>query len=150
MSLNFEDLSGFLKDNSKKAVEKAKIAANTAKLTADIKSEELKLRTAYAEIGKLFCDQVEGEVDEAFVPLLQKVNESKAKIVELESQQQKAKGLCTCPECGANSPEDSKYCTNCGAELKNCHSEVVDSEPTAQTTTNFADESDFESSDTDE
>ncbi|KIR01261.1 hypothetical protein P261_00075 [Lachnospiraceae bacterium TWA4] len=146
MSLNFEDLGDFFKDNSKKAVQMAKDVANTARITADIKSEELKLRSTYAEIGKLFCEHAEGEVDEAFVPLLQKVTECKAKIADLEAQQQKVKGMCICKECGAKSPEDSKYCTNCGAELVKEEAEVVDDFDNidAKKTQNFAEEDDFE------
>lgn len=116
--MRLDDLSGFIVENGKKAVDKAKEAASYAKITADIKAEEVKLRSMYAEIGKLFCEQETGEVDEAFIPLIEKVSQIKMNISSMEIELQKTKGVLICPECGASASLDSKYCNKCGAEFK--------------------------------
>lgn len=122
--MRLDDLSGFIVENGKKAVDKAKEAASCAKLTADIKGEEAKLRSAYAEIGKLFCEQEKGEIDEAFIPLMEKVAQIKVNISSLNIELQKAKGAFVCPDCGALASLDSRYCSKCGAEFQHMKEDV--------------------------
>lgn len=117
MSL-IDELSGFFKENSKKAVDAAVETATVARVKADIKSEEMKMTGTYTEIGKLFCKYYEDkEIAEVFLPLMQKINDSKAKIAKLEAEIDKVKQTVTCPECGSKAPEGSKFCPSCGAEI---------------------------------
>lgn len=120
--VSMDGFSGFLKENGKKAMEAAKEAATIAKIKADIKTEELKMNNTYAEIGKLFCAHAAGEIDEIFIPLLQKAADSKERIINLEAELDKLKRTVTCAECGAKSPLGSRFCNSCGAEV----SSVVD------------------------
>lgn len=116
--VSMEGLTGFLRENSRKAMDAAKEAAAIAKMKADIKAEELKMSNTYVEIGKLFCAHATGEIDEVFIPLLQKIADSKEKVMNLEAELNSLKKTVTCPECGAKSPLGSSYCNACGAELK--------------------------------
>lgn len=116
--VSMEGLTGFLRENSRKAMDAAKEAAAIAKMRADIKAEELKMSNTYVEIGKLFCAHAAGEIDEVYLPLLQKIADSKAKVMKLEAELDSMKKTVTCTECGAKSPVGSSYCNACGAELK--------------------------------
>lgn len=116
--VSMEGLTGFLRENSRKAMDAAKEAATIAKMKADIKAEELKMSNTYVEIGKLFCAHATGEIDEVFIPLLQKIADSKEKVMNLEAELNSLKKTVTCPECGAKSPVGSSYCNACGAGLK--------------------------------
>lgn len=117
MSL-IDGLSGFFKENSKKAVDAAVETATVAKIKADIKAEEVKMTGTYTEIGKLFCKYYDDkEIAEVFLPLMQKINDSKSKIANLEAEIDKVKKTVTCPECGSKSPEGAKFCGSCGNEL---------------------------------
>ncbi len=115
--VSMDGLGEFLKENGKKAVDAAKEAAAIAKIKTDMKAEELKMSNTYAEIGKLFCSHASGEIDEVFIPLLQKIADSKEKLVNLEAELDKLKKTVTCPDCGGKSPSGSRFCNICGAEL---------------------------------
>lgn len=115
--MSMDGLGGFLKENGKKAVDAAKEAAAIAKIKTDMKAEELKMNNIYVEIGKLFCSHASGEIDEVFIPLLQKVADSKEKLINLEAELDKLKKTVTCSECGGKSPSGSHFCNICGAEL---------------------------------
>ena len=124
--VSMDGLGGFLKENGKKAMDAAKEAAAIAKVKADMKAEELKMNNTYVEIGKLFCSHASGEIDEVFIPLLQKIADSKEKLINLEAELDKLKKTVTCTECGGKSPAGSRFCNICGAELSTV--EVADPE----------------------
>ena len=125
-----ELFGGFLKENGKKAVDAAKEAAGIAKIKADMKAEELKMTNTYLEIGKLFCQHASGEIDDVFIPLLQKIADSKSRLFDLEAELDKLKKTVTCPSCGGKSPAGSRFCNSCGSDLS---SPTVVEENTAET-----------------
>lgn len=87
----FDELASKLREGGLKAASAAKDAAGIAKLTADMKAEELKMLDTYKEIGKLFCAKAEGDVDPEFLPLLKKIEDAKAKIAGLKEEKERMK-----------------------------------------------------------
>lgn len=125
----FDELSNKILNTSKTAVSKAKEVADITKLKTEIISEESKIKTIYAEIGKLYCDQAEGEIAPEFQPLLEKVAVAKAAIAEYKAEIQKIKGTNQCQECGAEVSEDSQFCSACGAPVPPREENTVEKEP---------------------
>ena len=108
------------------AADKAKYAAELAKINMAIAGEQKEIDKNYRTIGEWFVSEYEGEIPDAVRDLVEAVTASKMKIADLEAGKpsrdeaeesdaapetvQKA-----CPICGAVS--DSKFCPQCGAPM---------------------------------
>ena len=70
---------------------------------------------------------------EAYIQDFSVITESKAKIQSLKEQLKQLKGMYKCPQCGAEVPANSAFCSSCGAKLiveEPKEENVVDSEET--------------------
>ena len=113
----FDNLGSTISEKSKVVADKAKEVADVTKLKMQISTEESKIKEAYLEIGKLFCQKEAGEVPEEFIPYVQIVGDAKAQIENLKAQINDVKGVKTCPGCGADVPLEASFCSACGSKV---------------------------------
>ena len=120
-----------LTDTGKGVMQKAKDVAEVSKIHNQISVEESRINAAYLSIGKRFYEENAGEVMEAYIQDFSVITESKAKIQSLKEQLKQLKGMYKCPQCGAEVPANSAFCSSCGAKLiveEPKEENVVDSE----------------------
>ena len=120
----FDELSKKVKETASVAGEKAKDAAELAKINVAIAGEQREMDKHFRAIGEWFVNEYSGEIPEAVKDLVEAVAASKEKIAELEASkpgkdepaaEEPKSALKTCPICGAQS--DSKFCPQCGAPM---------------------------------
>ena len=120
----FDELSKKVKETASVAGEKAKDAAELAKINVAIAGEQREMENNFRAIGEWFVNEYSGEIPEAVKDLVEAVAASKEKIAELEASkpgkdepadEEPKSALKTCPICGAQS--DSKFCPQCGAPM---------------------------------
>lgn len=120
----FDELSKKVKETASVAGEKAKDAAELAKINVAIAGEQREIDKNFRAIGEWFVNEYSGEIPEAVKDLVEAVAASREKIAELEASkpgkdepaaEEPKPSLKTCPICGAQS--DSKFCPQCGAPM---------------------------------
>ena len=120
----FDELSKKVKETASVAGEKAKDAAELAKINVAIAGEQREIDKNFRAIGEWFVNEYSGEIPEAVKDLVEAVAASKEKIGALEASkpgkdepaaEEPKPALKTCPICGAQS--DSKFCPQCGAPM---------------------------------
>lgn len=123
MAFSFDELTKKAKDMAAVAADKAKDAAELAKVNVAIAGEQREMDKNYRTIGEWFVSEYEGEIPDAVRDVVEAVNASKAKIAELEASKPvreepvgTPEGEKACPICGAVS--DSKFCPHCGAPME--------------------------------
>ena len=109
------------------AREKAKAAADSAKISAAIIAEKRELDKNYRAIGQWYaCEYAGDDVPDAIADVVAAVRASQEKIAELQASREaaetaeaaeaaEAEGK-SCPVCGKIS--DSKFCPHCGAPME--------------------------------
>ena len=120
----------FLNDLGKKAqavatvaADKAKDAAELARINMSIASEQREIDKNFRAIGEWYVSEFSGEIPPAVKDLVDAVSAAKAKIAELEASKpvkEEASEAAqpankACPICGTSS--DSKFCPQCGAPM---------------------------------
>jgi len=119
----FDELSKKAKDVAAIAADKAKDAAELARINVAIAGEQREMDKNYRTIGEWFVSEYSGEIPDAVKDLVDAVAASKAKMAELEAGKPSKEEeetvppthMKTCPICGAAS--DSKFCPQCGAPM---------------------------------
>ena len=116
----FDDLTKKAKDVANVATVKAREAADSAKISADIIKERRELDKNYRAIGQWFVCEYADNVPEAIADLVAAVNTSLARIEELQASRAAVEGEgheegTACPVCGKLSA--SKFCPPCGAPM---------------------------------
>ena len=118
----FDDLTKKAKVVASAASEKAKEAADTAKISAAIVAEKRELDKNYRAIGQWYvCENADGETPAAVADRGAAVKASQEKIAQLQAcREQMAEAGAepqgkVCPVCGKIS--ESKFCPHCGAPM---------------------------------
>ena len=84
--MDWEQFGQRMADMGRDVTEMVKEKTDVLKLKQKISAEKRKQKDAFAEIGKLYFEENEGEVGSEFIPLFAQVNASIAAIAELEEQ----------------------------------------------------------------
>ena len=116
----FDDLTKKAKAVAATASEKAKEAADTAKISAAIIAEKREMDKNYRAIGQWFVCEYADNVPEAVADLVSAVQTSLLKIEELQASRASAEGEpeeegTACPVSGKMGT--SKFCPHCGAPM---------------------------------
>ena len=107
------------------AGEKAKVAAESARISGAILTEKRELDKSYRAIGQWYVSEAGDEIPEAIADVVAAAKASLEKIAELqasrdaaeteEAQAPEEEAGKVCPVCGKIS--DSKFCPHCGAPM---------------------------------
>lgn len=97
-----------------KAMQKARDFSDVAKYTTMLADEEKRINDLYLRMGQLYAALYANNPAEPFVELLQQIQEANRKKEEYQRQIQEIKGMRKCPQCGADVPSNSAFCSNCG------------------------------------
>ena len=104
--------------NAGKEVEsRAKDASAVAKIKMDIRNKEIFLEKQYALLGKAYYEAHKDEEVEESV-YFPSITEALTDIAQLNADLLAAQGAVECPGCGSKQPQDSAFCSACGAALK--------------------------------
>ena len=134
----FDNLGKKAQDMASAAGEKAKMAADTAKLNMQIASEQREIEKDYKTIGEWYMAEHADEAPEAIADVVAAIKAAKEKIAELEEAKEQRKSgsddvipaegavaeeaccaaapeMKVCPVCGNAS--QGKFCPQCGAPM---------------------------------
>ena len=115
----FDDLTRKAKDVASVATEKAREAADSAKISADIIKEKRELDKNYRAIGQWFVCEYADNVPDAVADLVAAVQTSLNRIEVLQAsrttEHEPQEEGTACPICGKVST--SKFCPHCGAPM---------------------------------
>lgn len=119
----FEEAKQKAKEVATVAAEKARAAADSAKISAAIIAEKRELDKNYRAIGQWYaCEYAGSGVPDAIADVMAAVRASQEKIAELQASREAAETAeasdaegKSCPVCGKIS--DTKFCPHCGAPM---------------------------------
>ena len=141
-----DDFGRKLTKTSQSMAKKAKDVAEVSNLKLQIKDEERKMRSEFAELGEryyaLYSESPQAELADG----VERVQEIKQKITILEARIAEIENERVCPSCGTKLPEKGQFCPACGTRYpqqeeetgeeaavefhtcKNCGAQVMDQE----------------------
>ncbi|MCD8052857.1 MAG: zinc-ribbon domain-containing protein [Lachnospiraceae bacterium] len=115
--MGWEQFGQKISKTGKEVSEKVKETSEVVRLRQKKASEEAQLEEVFAEIGRYYFENHEGEIAEDLIPCFEKVTEIQASIEETKAAIDGIRKTKTCPVCGASMEADSVFCSRCGAKM---------------------------------
>ena len=105
-------------------------AITSTKLTYAINEANNKIKDIYSQIGKtMYEEYLDGAtVNEQFADMFEKIDALMHDIEALQAKKAELKKATRCQQCDTLNPNDSDYCSKCGAKLEK-QDDVSDDEP---------------------
>lgn len=122
----FEDLGKMITQTSQDVVQKTKDTAGVVKLNGMISDEKKRVNDLYIQIGKKYFEMYSDSCDQEFEPLVAEIKDAQAKIDDYSEQVRQLKGIAACPNCGAEVPTGTAFCSKCGAKMEQPKAEAKD------------------------
>ncbi len=113
----FDKLSDSISSGSAKVVEKTKEISTVTNLNMQIDKDNKAIEKVYTEIGKLFFEQFKDVVVEKCPEQAARIDELMANVAKNLEAVRDAKGITICPQCGAELPRGTKFCSKCGFQV---------------------------------
>lgn len=113
----FNDFGKKISDMGQSAMQKGKEMADVARLNSLISDEERKINNLYTQIGKQYVELHREDPEEAFAEGIAKIKEFEKKIEEYKDNLIAVKNVSKCPQCGAEVPNGSMFCSACGTKM---------------------------------
>ncbi len=141
-----DDFGKKLTKTSQSMAKKAKDVAEVSNLKLQIKDEERKMKSEFAELGERYYALHSESPQQELADGVEKVQEIKRKITILEGRIAEIENERVCPSCGIKLPEKGQFCPACGTRYpqqeeetgeeaavefhtcKNCGAQVMDQE----------------------
>lgn len=99
------------------AMQKTKNVSDSVRLSSAVKEEENKQMEIFRQMGsyyyRMYANQAEGQMK----AWCDSVKASQAVIAQYQEQLKILKGVTYCPNCNAEVPLTSAFCSNCGAKM---------------------------------
>jgi RNA polymerase subunit RPABC4/transcription elongation factor Spt4 len=113
----FEDLGKKVSQTSQDAIKKTKIMAETSRLNSQISAEKRLISDNFSKMGEKYFELFSDSPDENLAGFVGAIQEAQQRIMELEEQIKKLRGIDSCPNCGTELREGALFCTVCGTKL---------------------------------
>ncbi|MCD8300427.1 MAG: zinc-ribbon domain-containing protein [Clostridiales bacterium] len=127
----FNKIGSTVTEAGKGGVAKAKELRDTAKITMEIRDRENAIHKAYRELGKAYYKDHKTDAEPAY----EQVTAIKAlfeELAALKSNKDNVKGVKRCSNCGAEIPEGTRFCAQCGTKYEEPVCEVTEEELEAE------------------
>lgn len=110
----FNRLGKKISDTGMDVARQAKDFTEINRLNAAISTEEKRIQELYALLGKTYFSFYKGKYGEEFSEIVEAINGSQGKIATYRNLIQEKTRKLICENCGAELPEGSCFCSNCG------------------------------------
>lgn len=134
-----EDLGKKVADAGQKTVQKTKEMSDVVRLESMATKEENRLNQIYGRIGKLYVELHAEDFTEEFSGMIGEAREATENIRNYRQQIAEVKGARNavesgnavsgkCPNCGADIPDDRRFCASCGSPIPQPEAPVAEAE----------------------
>lgn len=113
----FDKLGATLSTAGRDVSQKAKDLSGTAKLNLDIKAKEDEIQKQYTELGKLYYAAHKNDAAAEGINYINSIRTAEQEIARMREEILKIKGAIKCPNCGAQLPEGTGFCGQCGTRI---------------------------------
>lgn len=114
----FEQLGKKISDVGQGASQQAKNFAEITRLNGMISDNEKWISQIYAEIGKSYFDRHKNDPQSEENDRISEINSRLSEIEQCQEKIKQIKGVAKCPNCGADIPANTSFCSSCGTKIE--------------------------------